>query len=76
VILGLLVAKDEVNIDIPISAGMPTAKQINKIREIAKDKQIFYDFTDITGNSINQVKEQFSKFLGRFKSHNTKTKKG
>ena len=61
-------AKDEVNIDIPISVGMPTTSQLNKIRQLSKDKTIFYDLTDITGNSIKSGEGTYNTLLNDLKA--------
>ncbi len=60
-------AKEEVNIDIPISVGMPTASQLNKIRQISKGKTIYYDLVDATGNSIKSGEGTYNTLLSDLK---------
>ncbi len=57
-------AKGELNIDVPIKVGMPTTKQIERLRKMATEKNVAYDLTDEAGISIASGEGSFQKFVG------------
>jgi hypothetical protein len=60
-------AKGELNVEVPIREGMPSTAQLNKIKQLAEGKTIFYDISNGRGGYVKSGNGTYDNFLNELK---------